>query len=144
MPGGGLCNCLYLRSGRQASVYAPVFEYEFADRAAPPVMPDPGFELGAVHAAELPYQFPHISHTYKVDGPDLSAPAGRLAAEMLAYWSHFAHSGAPAPAGLPAWPRYSRDAAVLRFDAGEIGLFDAGVAHHCEFWQRLYPEILGR
>ncbi len=144
MPGGGLCNCLYLRSGRQASVYAPVFEYEFADRAAPPVMPDPGFELGAVHAAELPYQFPHISHTYKVDGPDLGAPAGRLAAEMLAYWSHFAHSGAPAPAGLPAWPDYSGDAAVLRFDAGEIRLFDAGVAHHCEFWQRLYPEILGR
>jgi para-nitrobenzyl esterase len=143
MPGGGLSNCLYLRGGRLAARHAPVFEYEFADRGAPPVMPDPGFELGAVHAAELPYQFPHISHTYKVDGPDLSSPAERLAGQMLAYWSRFAHSGSPQADGLPAWKRYTSEAAVFRFDAGELGAFDATAAHHCVFWQRLYPGILG-
>lgn len=144
LPGGGLSNCLYLRGGRLASRYTPTFEYEFADRGAPPVMPDPGFELGAVHAAELPYQFPHISHTYKVDGPDLSATAERLAAQMLGYWSRFAHTGHPDPDGVPAWPPYAADASVLRFDADSVRLFDAAASHHCAFWQRLYPDILGR
>ena len=144
MPAGGLSNCLYLRGGRLASKYTPVFEYEFADRGAPPVMPDPGFELGAVHAAELPYQFPHISHTYKVDGPALSPAADRLAGRMLAYWSGFAHTGNPRPEGLPRWRQFSSDASVLGFDAAEVGLFDAGAAHHCSFWQALYPDLLGR
>lgn len=144
MPGGGLSNCLYLRSGRLAAKHVPVFEYEFADRGAPPVMPDPGFELGAVHAAELPYQFPHISHTYRVDGPDLNPAAQRLAAQMAAYWSRFAHSGRPQPTGLSPWPEYSSDASVLRFDAGDVGLFDASAAHHCSFWRTLYPDALGR
>ena len=143
MPGGGLSNCLYLRSGRLASKYAPVFEYEFADRGAPPVMPDPGFELGAVHAAELPYQFPHISHTYKVDGPGLNPAAERLAAQMLAYWSRFAHAGTPQATGLSRWPEFATDASVLRFDAGDVRLFDASTAHHCAFWRSLYPDVLG-
>jgi para-nitrobenzyl esterase len=70
MEGGALNNCMYLQIAADASRQVPVFEYEFADRRAPPVMDDPGFELGAVHAAELPYFFPHISHNSKINGPD--------------------------------------------------------------------------
>ncbi len=142
MPGGGLSNCLFLESGRLAAHFVPVYEYEFADRDAPPEMPDPGFELGAVHAAELPYQFPHISHTYRVDGPDLAPPAQRLADQMAGYWSGFARSGRPGAAGLPAWGRFTSAGAVMRFEPGKVRPFDAGAAHHCAFWRRQYPEIL--
>ncbi len=143
MPGGGLSNCLYLRTAELAARFVPVFEYEFADRDAPPEMPDPGFELGAVHAAELPYQFPHISHTYKVDGPDLAPAAQRLADQMSEYWAAFARTGQPSPVALPHWPRFVSARAVMRFEPGHVRPFNADAAHHCGFWRRLYPAVLG-
>jgi para-nitrobenzyl esterase len=142
LPGNPLSNCLYLEMGRLASRYVPVYEYEFTDRHAPPVMDDPGFELGAVHAAELPYFFPHISHNSKINGPDLERPSQSLAGEMVAYWSRFAHTGRPDPAGLPAWPRFDRAADVMQFEPGQVHLFNAAAAHHCGFWQRHYPALL--
>ena len=144
MPSGGLSTCLYLRSGGLAAMYAPVFEYDFGDRGAPHVRPDPGFELGAVDAAELPYQFPHISHTYKVDGPVFSPAANRIAGKLLAYWSRFAHSGTPHAAAWSRWPKYSGEASVIQFAAGDVRLFEANTAHHCAFWQTLYPDVLRR
>jgi para-nitrobenzyl esterase len=141
-PGGPLSNCLYLKAGADASRYVPVYEYEFADRHAPPEMDDPGFEMGAVHAAELPYFFPHISHNSKINGPDLEPASQRLSEAMVAYWSSFAYTGRPAAAGLPAWPRYRSTADVMRFEPGEVHLFDADAAHHCGFWQRHYPDLL--
>jgi para-nitrobenzyl esterase len=142
MPGGALSNCLYLKSGADASRYVPVYEYEFADRHAPPEMADPGFEMGAVHAAELPYFFPHISHNSKIDGPDLEPSSQGLSEAMVAYWSSFAHTGSPAPAGLPAWPKYRAASDVMRFEPGEVHTFDASAEHHCGFWQGHYPDSL--
>jgi para-nitrobenzyl esterase len=142
MPGNPLSNCLYLEMAGLASRYVPVYQYEFTDRHAPPVMDDPGFELGAVHAAELPYFFPHISHNSKINGPDLERPSQLLASEMVAYWSRFAHTGQPDPAGLPAWPRYHRATDVMQFEPGEVHPFDAAASHHCGFWQRHYPALL--
>jgi para-nitrobenzyl esterase len=141
-PAGPLSNCLYLETAREASRYVPLYEYEFADRHAPPEMDDPGFEMGAVHAAELPYFFPHISHNSKVNGPDLEPSSQPVSAAMVAYWSAFAHTGRPAAAGLPMWPRYRGDADVMRFEPGEIHTFDAAAEHHCAFWQNLYPASL--
>jgi para-nitrobenzyl esterase len=142
LPGNALSNCLYLEMAGEASRFAPVYEYEFADSHAPPEMDDPGFDMGAVHAAELPYFFPHISHNSKINGPDLEPPSQRLSAAMVAYWSSFAHSGKPAPAGLPAWPKYRTQADVMRFEPGEVHTFDAAAAHHCGFWRRHYPKVL--
>jgi len=139
MPGGALENCLYLEMAAQAARYVPLYEYEFADRHAPPEMDDPGFELGAVHASELPYLFPHISHNSKVNGPDLEAASQPVSTAMVAYWSSFAHGGQPAAAGLPTWPRYRNAADVMRFEPGAIRTFDASASHHCTFWQRHYP-----
>lgn len=34
------------------------------------------------------------------------------------------------------------DPAVVRFDPGKVGPFDAGAEHHCGFWKTLYPKIL--
>jgi para-nitrobenzyl esterase len=141
-PGGPLSNCLYLETARDASRYVPVYEYEFADRHAPPEMADPGFEMGAVHAAELPYFFPHISHNSKINGPDLEPSSQPLSAAMVAFWSSFARTGRPSAAGLPTWPRYRDDADVMRFEPGEVHTFDAAAEHHCAFWQGLYPANL--
>jgi para-nitrobenzyl esterase len=58
---------------------------------------------------------------------------------MVAYWSSFAYTGRPAPAALPAWPKYRAATDVLRFEPGEVHTFDAGTAHHCGFWRHHYP-----
>jgi len=136
-------HCQYLRMADLASRRVPVYEFEFADAAAPPVMPDPGFEMGAVHAAELPYLFPRFSNTPAIDGPPLAARSQRLADQMVDLWASFAHTGRPRARGVPAWPQYHGGASVLRLDPDRIRLFDEAAAHHCAQWQRMYPVELG-
>lgn len=142
MPGGGLSNCLFLRTARLASRFVPVFQYEFADGAAPPVMPDPGFELGAVHSSELPYFFPRFSNKSVFDGPDLTAPSQQLAAQMVDYWSRFARSGSPGGVGSAGWHRFKTATAVLRLQPGALREYDADTAHLCAFWEKMYPDEL--
>jgi para-nitrobenzyl esterase len=144
LSGNALSNCLYLEMAAEASRFVPLYEYEFADRHAPAEMDDPGFDMGAVHAAELPYFFPHISHNSKINGPDLEPASQTLSETMVAYWSSFAHSGKPAPAGLAAWPKYRAPTDVMRFEPGEVHTFDAAAAHNCGFWRRHYPLVLTR
>ena len=143
MPGWALSNCLYLETARLASRYVPVYEFEFADPAAPTVMPEPGLETGPVHSAELPYFYPHISYNSRINGPDVPAGSQPLSRQMVAYWSHFARSGDPAVPGLAAWPRYRSPRDVLRLAPGHVGTFDASAAHQCPFWRQLYPGTLG-
>jgi para-nitrobenzyl esterase len=125
-----------------ASDFVPVYQYEFADDAAPPVMNDPGIELGAVHTSEMPYQFPGFSNTSVLDGPPLAAPQQELAQQMVRYWSSFVHTGQPAALGLPAWKKYAQSRQALRLRPGAVGMFDAAKAHQCDFWARLYPDAL--
>lgn len=143
VPDGPLSNCLYLKMAVDASRYVPVYEYEFADRRAPPEMDDPGFEMGAVHSAELPYFFPHISYNSKINGAGLDPASQPVSTAMVAYWSSFVHTGHPSPAGLPTWPRYRAATDVMRFEPGAMHTFDAAASHHCEFWQEHYPAQLG-
>ncbi|WP_027135411.1 carboxylesterase/lipase family protein [Geminicoccus roseus] len=141
-PSNGLNNCIYLQTGKLLRTKVEVYEYVFGDQDAPPVTPDPGFEMGAVHSSELPYQFPHFSNTAAVDGPDLAPGSEALAGQMMAYWTSFARTGTPSAPEGPDWPVFTADDRVMRFEPGKVGLFDAGAAHHCAFWKSLYPEIL--
>lgn len=138
----GLNNCGFQETGMLASAYVPVFQYEFADRNAPPVTGNPGFEMGAVHSSELPYQFPHFSNTTKLDGPALMPGSQHLATIMMAYWTSFATTGMPAANGGPVWMPMITSMKIMRLEPGKIGYFDAAAAHHCAFWQQLYPESL--
>jgi para-nitrobenzyl esterase len=141
-PGNGLNNCVYLETAQAASAFVKVYEYEFADRDAPPVTADPGFEMGAVHSAELPYQFPGFSNTTKLDGPVLAPSSQRLANQMMDYWTSFARTGIPKAADAPPWISFSSGADVMRLDPGKVGRFDASGEHHCDFWRKLYPAAL--
>jgi para-nitrobenzyl esterase len=141
-PDNGLNNCIYLQTAKLAARYVWVYEYEFADPNPPPVMPDPGFEMGAVHSAELPYQFPHFSNTRKLDGPDLSSGAQTLSDQMLEYWTSFAATGVPHARAARVWTPFKAGSHVLRLDQGRVDYFDATEAHHCAFWQTQYPALL--
>jgi para-nitrobenzyl esterase len=138
----GLNNCVYLQTAKAAAKFVEVYEYEFADRDAPPVTTNPGFEMGAVHSAELPYQFPHFSNTTTVDGPDLAPPSRTLATQMMAYWTSFARTGRPEAPDSPSWKPFKSGGDVMRFTPGSVGGFDANAEHHCGFWQKLYPATL--
>jgi para-nitrobenzyl esterase len=138
----GLNNCIYIETGKLMAKSVPVYEYVFGDANAPPVTPDPGFEMGAVHSAELPYQFPHFSNTTKLDGPDLAAPSQKLATQMIAYWTSFARVGKPSAPGSPTWGKFLSNRDAMRFEPGRVGYFDAAAAHRCAFWKKLYPGIL--
>lgn len=142
MPGGGLNACLFLRTATMASRFVPVYQYEFADDAAPPVMNDPGIELGAVHTSEMPYQFPGFDNTSKLTGPPLAASQQQLSGQMVAYWSSFVRTGKPTGAGLPEWSTYQSSQQTLRLRPDAVGMFDAANVHQCALWQRLYPEAL--
>jgi len=141
LPPGTLSHCVFLRTEELLSRHVPVYAYEFTDRGAPPVMDDPGFELGAVHAAELPYFFPGLTYRSRWDGPHVTSRSEPLARAMLGYWGSFARTGVPKAPGLPVWPRYQKPADVLRLDASGIGVFDADAAHQCGFWRSLYPQL---
>jgi len=143
-PRGILANCAFQETSRLAARYVPVYGYEFTDRDAPPVMDDPGFELGAVHSAELPYQFPGFSNKSVFDGPPLQPASQRLSTQMVRYWAAFARRGRPDVPGQPAWPRFRSPRDVLRLHPGAIGVWDAGAMHQCAFWQSKYPAELGR
>jgi para-nitrobenzyl esterase len=143
-PSNGLNYCGYLETARLATKYVPTYQYEFADRAAPDVTANPGFEMGAVHSAELPYQFPGFDNTSKLAGGPLAPASQKLAVTMMQYWTSFAKTGTPRAADAPEWPVYKAVTQAMRFDPGHIGLFDAAAEHNCSFWQKLYPERLGK
>ncbi len=143
----GINNCLYLKTADAFLSWMPaIYQLEFADANAPVLGVgiargmDPKFALGAVHSSELNYFFPNLSNTAAIDAPDLAPASQAMADQMVAYWAAFAATGAPAPAGLPAWPRYVKGGTkVMLFEPGNVGPYDAATRHRCAFWGRLYP-----
>jgi para-nitrobenzyl esterase len=98
--------------------------------------------MGAVHSAELPYQFPGFSNTLKRDAPPLEEPQKKLARTMMEYWTHFAHSGKPWAEGARAWKAFETQKDVLWLEPDNIHYFDEDMEHHCAFWRQLYPDLL--
>jgi len=142
MPPGVLSQCLMLSTAAVLSKYTTVFEYEFTDRNGPPQMTPEPFKLGAVHAGELPYLFPHISHNSRLDGPDLSPESQKLSDVMLRYWGAFMRTGRPQDNGLMDWPSFAQEQFVMDLNPQHLGQRSAYQIHHCDFWNRIYPQYL--
>ena len=148
VPTIGIGNCLQLHTGEVMARYTPLWQWEFADRAAPVLgvgitrEPDPGFLLGAVHAAEINYFFPNFDNTHRMVAPDLAPPSQALSNQMLEFVANFARTGQPSARGLPTWPRFAGGESVMWMEPGKSGLKDAGTVHHCDFWKSIYPDRL--
>lgn len=120
--------------------WVPLYSYEFNDRTAPSYMPDVGFSLGASHTFELNYLFTGFrgasGRRY-----DLSPLQQRLSDTMIRYWSRFAATGSPnsPSAGIPAWPRYSRDKETnLSLQTPQPSMVaNRSLRYKCRFWDRL-------
>lgn len=139
-PSAGIYNCGYLQQGRLAAKYVPVYEYIFSDENSPPLAKVPDFNLGAAHAQDLTYLFPHYDDTNAHNGPSLTGDSLAISNAMIGYWTTFAKTGNPNDAKQePFWPLFKKSNDVMHFLPGKIGVFDAAKAHHCDFWEKLYP-----
>jgi para-nitrobenzyl esterase len=129
--------CVDQRITDDLSREAPVYAYEFNDRAAP--VPEPfrtlPFPVGASHSLELRYLF-------DVGGaPPLNPTQQTLSDQMIDYWSAFVRTGAPEVDGLPEWPRVGDDPAGssrLSFTPDDTHVVDDfSRVHQCDFWADL-------
>ncbi|MGP4022537.1 carboxylesterase/lipase family protein [Actinomadura sp. 3N407] len=131
--GGALSTCGHqdaFRSLKRAGV--PVYAYQFADRAAPPLIDVPGFDEGAEHATELTFLFPGLLG-------ELNTGQQRLSDAMVGYWTSFAHTGRPKARHTPHWPRFRSPDDVLSLAPGPGGIHrtDISESSNCSFWNSL-------
>jgi para-nitrobenzyl esterase len=134
----GMFACPADRMADSLARSAPVFAYEFNDRAAP--APEPlrtlPFPVGASHSLELRYLF-------DVGGaPPLDPAQRKLSEEMVSYWAEFVTTGVPRVTGNADWPAVDDPAKGPRMSLQPDGLrtvttFDD--AHQCPFWAGLPP-----
>lgn len=119
------------------SIYAklaPVYAYEFADRAAPATLfAFPGAPVGAFHTAEIPYVFQtsYPSELHRTP-PGFSAAQSALSDRMLKAWGDFIWARAPA-----AWPAFSKTGETVIFSPeGDTRLTSDAFSqkHNCAFW----------
>jgi para-nitrobenzyl esterase len=130
-------SCVDDRIAQEIRRTAPVYAYEFTDRAAP--APDSlrhlPFPIGASHSLELRYLFD------VGDAPALTAAQQVLSNQMIDYWSNFVRTGDPAGAGVPEWPELGHDPTAgnrlsLHPDGVRV-VTDFDQIHQCPFWASL-------
>jgi para-nitrobenzyl esterase len=121
-----------LQLSRWTSRYAPTFDYEFNDDAAPQVFVQPGVvPQVATHGSELQYLFDLPNAQYPTP---LSTDQEHLADTMRTAWVHFAATGNPASAQL-AWPQFgTRGLSVSLVTPQSTVVTDLTTRHHLAFW----------
>ncbi|MCP9991395.1 carboxylesterase/lipase family protein [Streptomyces albogriseolus] len=118
--------CSQSRTARLMGNHTRSYQYEFADRHAMDYLELPiGFPIGAPHGSEIRYVFGGVSGT-----PAQNA----LAAKMLGYWTHFAHTGVPYAAGAPRWNQYPKVQVLAPEAITASTTFPQD--HKCDLWNQ--------
>ncbi len=130
-------SCNALRQAQQLVPRVAVYAYEFADRDAPlallPVRP-PNIELGAMHAAEIPYFF-GTDASFTARGAD--AAQVELSQTMIRYWTRFARNGHPNGGSDAYWPDFNTAGQLMWLDTptpSTTSTADFANLHRCAIW----------
>lgn len=104
---------------------APVFLYVFTHESDA-LVAGTQHQVGAAHAAEIPYKFYLAAAGGDAVQPGLRRPESiATARNMSQMWAEFARSGRPRAAGQPAWPPYTlQRRAAMEINAQCRVLFD--------------------
>ena len=133
--------CPTLRTAELLATRTQLYAYEFADPEPPQPVAEPALETpaGAYHASDVQYLLDPTGEPSLLDPAQL-----QLSAAMITYWTTFAHTGNPNPAGsgLPEWSPFDPDSAapaVLSLAPGPDGIAPVEFAaeHNCAFWAML-------
>jgi para-nitrobenzyl esterase len=107
--------------------HAPVYAYEFADRA--PALPGADFDLGAYHTAELPYLFDVADLPVRLTGEQ-----EELSRRMVDFWANFITTKNPnGAAATTSWPQLP--AAVSLAKGGATVTTGFAAEHDWAFWK---------
>jgi para-nitrobenzyl esterase len=116
----------------------PTYAYEFADRTAPFLGPQPPtLHMGVGHGMDLVYLFGSTSiPLIKILPSSLTSAQKKVSASLTGYWSQFAATADPSNAGGVAWKRYatpSDERLVFGTTGPSIQPFSKS-QHNCDFW----------
>lgn len=111
------------------AAHTTVHRYEYADPAAPPVIPfPPGFPPGAHHSSEVFSQFDAPgSGEFGATAGGFTAAQRAFAGELNGIWGAFARTGDPGWAPGP----------VQALAPGASGPVDHAALHRLPFWERI-------
>ncbi len=144
--------CRTLRTNRwMAQNGGTNYFYEFQDASAPVTLwsafklstNNAQFPMGAYHGAESPYLFrPPAKDACGADIPALTPAQKKVSTAIVTYWTTFAKTGNPNPAGttnLPVWPEFdtTSNGKFLAFKNTGAKLLAASTFdtdHKCAFW----------
>jgi para-nitrobenzyl esterase len=112
-----------------------LYAYEFDVPTSPSAWATVSFPYKAHHTAELQYLFPHFRGGGGT-AHDLDDRQQKLAAQMVSYWTNFAHTGNPSSDKGPGWAQYQASAdnyLSLRLPT-PVMIDSLAKDHNCEFW----------
>lgn len=129
--GDAVLACPAVASAIALARWVPVYEYEYDHAPNPFILAMPGIDLGAFHAAEMPYVFG--APTQSSGNFSFNPAEQKLSDTVAGAWARFAATGSPAGGGL-TWPRLTGSSGSYLVLDTPTSLARAMKAAPCGFW----------
>jgi para-nitrobenzyl esterase len=112
---------------------APAYLYNFGYKSNNKI-PGTDFEMGSMHAMDIPFKFYNVQSGMAGTGPDRY----KASRNMTGLWTSFARTGTPVAKGQPDWPGYDLNTRpTMRIDTRCKVLYDRFGAER-EMWEKVY------